>query len=227
MFGSKTKHMNFITFRVSTAEQHEELHADLIMPKKRLMEFTMTEAAFVALMSGMNRESVPVTLRHLMDGKTIEPCPEPVAILDLQEQKLNDITNSLRSAMTDITNKIGAMVDGKQSSGKTALKELQHQINVLNGQMASDMRYMETTTRERMEAEVQKATREVEAIVNSAATRLGHAALDKLPGFDGQPMRIGDVQQCAYCIVCDDKRMVNIGSQFLSPCPSCNPGGTR
>ena len=227
MFGSKTGHMSFITFRVSHAEQYEELHSDLIMPKKRIMEFTMTEAAFIALMSGMNRESIPVTLRHLEDGKTLPPCPEPVAITELSESKMCDIVTNIQEATAKISSTIDDMVGGKKGAGKGALKELQHQIQVLTSQISSNLKYMEETTRERMEKEVQKAAREVEAIIQQAAVKLGHAALEGGTSFDGQPMRIGAVQQCAYCIVCDDKRWVANGSPHLSPCPSCNPGGSR
>lgn len=75
LFDSEIRHQHYITFHVTRASRRRDLHRDWIHPERELIEISMSEAQFGALVSSFGQGAgVPVTLSWF-EGELI---PQPV-----------------------------------------------------------------------------------------------------------------------------------------------------
>jgi len=70
LFGSSIKHKNTIILRIHTAEKKRNLCSDWLHGKKKIIEVEMSPLQFTDMITNMNTQGVPVTIRHINGKRT-------------------------------------------------------------------------------------------------------------------------------------------------------------
>jgi hypothetical protein len=133
LFGSHQEaHTTMFEFTVSHAERvHGECHSDSYYARKRIVQFSVSSAQFVEMMTSLNmNDGVPCTLEWL-DGERMGKVPEE----HRTESQL--IADNFREETEKITETVKPMVDAiqtildKKSIGKADRKEIASQLNFI------------------------------------------------------------------------------------------------
>lgn len=76
LFGSSIKHNDIILCTISNCELNRHLNTDWFYPTDTILEFEMSHNQFAQMLTQMNSDAVPITLRKKPTGKAIR-CEEP------------------------------------------------------------------------------------------------------------------------------------------------------
>lgn len=164
LFDSEHVHSHYIQLRISSAYRERGLSKDWIYEDKEIIEVSMSEAQWAAMISSLNFGSgVPATLNHVFHERVEQPVraesrtekfgSELVARLERALQRLDDLE--------------------KTKLSKSQISE----IAMIRQEIKSNMPFVAASFDEHMETRVEKAKSDIEAHMNAAVQRAGFAAL--------------------------------------------------
>lgn len=164
LFDSEHKHQGFIQLRIHSAYRDRGLGRDWIHSDKEIIEVSMSEAQWAAMISTLNYGSgVPATLNHIFH----EGVEQPSAPDTRTEKYHSEFMQRMQAAI----DKIDAMSNGKLTKAqKTELAMIRQEIT-------ANMPFMARQFDEHMETRVERAKSDIEAHMQNAVQRVGFAAL--------------------------------------------------
>ncbi len=173
LFMSDVKHRSFIALSISSARHRRNSRYDSAFGHKRLAEVWMSEAQFAQMITTPNSgEGAPCTLRYI-DG---ERCPDTPATTPLSEQFKAD-TDSHIQGLTHIVSEARDMVDeligGVTKPTKANMKTQAETLDHLKLELTSNLRYLDTCMRERVEELLSSAKTEFDAWVDHSLAARG------------------------------------------------------
>lgn len=178
LFGSKVSHSNFIHMTISEAAVEEDGFSEFVFEGKKIVDLFMSEAQWAHMVSSFGSGTgTPVTIRWRADKGNIEEPPVPDQVIDIAKRTANDTKNEMIARLKAIQDKSLELVD--KGFGKKDLRQLAHDIGVLASHISSNLDFLESQVKDRMEKEVAKANIEIEAVISNAVQRLGERALGK------------------------------------------------
>ena len=202
--GSELGHRSGITVTVSTAFIKRRHGMDISCSDQDVVEFSMSESQWARFVASVGQgEGVPVTLRMRQDGpaRELPPIAAPQATprerhgLDLKEG-LDEAVDGLR----DRIRQLGEMIEGGRI-GKKELRELQHDMAVIAGNLPDNAKYAMDCFVKSSERVVDEIKTEVDAYVDGVARHIGMERLREMaPSLAGaqrpaQDLLGGDVEQ--------------------------------
>ena len=176
LFGSNTKHREYVEISVYEAEVERELSADWPHQSKNLVSFAMSAAQFADLLLKMNDgDGVPATIVWSY-GRTHKMPDLPSKAEQFKKETKEAIERGLggfKSAYADVEKSIA---DG-QPLTKKGLKELSSKLNRLEAAIDNTLPFIMDQFSEQMNQVVQDAKAEYDAFVQTSIDKLGIEAL--------------------------------------------------
>lgn len=148
-----------LSLRIHSAEHIHSPYQDHAHPDRLLLEVEMTQLQFAQLLSGMNGEGAPVTLRWF-EGKRIES-KEPSDPRDAMIESVQDRFKTLREEINGLRETAGVL---DQSSIKKGEREaLQREIDAVASDLENNLPYMLDCFMETVDKMVAQAKCEIDA----------------------------------------------------------------
>lgn len=189
LFGSEIKHSHYVTFTVHRAERKRHLNMDWLFNlsgKPPVVEFSMSEAQFGALVSSFGSGSgVPVTLTFA-DGQQI-PAPPYAPRMAESVREVEAATERLFSGVANAVKALRGAFDSKAGRIEMAKAIKDVESNVATA--APNARFVANQFTEHVETTVTKAKADIEATATRA--RLGDSEAVKAL-FGGDQKEVGD-----------------------------------
>jgi hypothetical protein len=177
LFGSKIKHNNILSLKISHAERNRNKYYEHYFSKKQIIEVLMSPAQFTSMLTMMNTSGSPCTLSWL-NGESIEPPPDHDTIDELKDdlaEKYNELANTVRALKADID---GLLKGTVKKADKDAIKSAVHQIY---NDVSSNILYLRKCQHEKLETTVAEAKAEVESAM---VTTLINAGIEHIKAGD-------------------------------------------
>ena len=170
LFDSSVPHQHYVVLRIHTAQRKRDLHHDWIHADEDLIEISMSEAQFGALVSSFgNGDGVPVTITRLGRDQVPEGPHESRLAVTAKEVavKARKATEDVRAAMDRLTEAID------DNAGKRAVRAALRDLEIRVGNLPSNMQFAADALTGHTENVVTKARADIEAMVQAAAQRAG------------------------------------------------------
>lgn len=170
LFDSSVPHQHYIVLRIHSAVRQRDLHQDWIHADEDIVEISMSEAQFGALVSSFgNGDGVPVTISRLGRELVPEGPHDPRLAVTAQEvaSKARDATQPVLEAL----DKLQQAIDG--NAGKKAIREALRNLEIRVGNLPSNLKFAADALTGHTEQVVTKARADIEAMVQAAAARAG------------------------------------------------------
>lgn len=176
MFGSEIRHDTTMRLKVTTAKKDRHLHRDWIHGDGwPYVEFSFTEAQWATFVSSAGMGcGTPCTISMIRDGKYVE-----VPGIQWGESKKAEFQREIHKraskAMEDVTAAIAALeaLTTGASVSKVALKKITHDLKCAAGNIPGNMKFVQESFVEAMEATVEDAKAVIEAFAQTTAMRIG------------------------------------------------------
>ena len=165
LFDSDLRHSRYVILSISTAERKRDLNHDYIHARKELIEVSMSQAQWGALVSSFGTEGVPCTISrqngHLVEAPEFAP-------------RLAESMAEVRSAADDATQEIAEAFAEFQKAfesgeGKKVLREKLGTLSARINNAPKNMEYAAESLTKHAENVVTKARADIEAMVAAAA----------------------------------------------------------
>lgn len=185
LFDSPFTSQHFITLSVSRADRsRNDLHGNLIMPTEELIEISMSEVQFAAMISSLNAGlGTPCTLSRL-DGKIIK---EPEA-----DQTKQTFAHEAREHFTDLAAMAAELEKLTNMSPKDVKAEQRERMRFLalkmHQSLTGNMDFFHERFQETMDKVVSAAKGEIQAHVMNVVHKTGLTAIKAMEiGFGEKP----------------------------------------
>ncbi len=185
LFGSKIKHGNLISLKISHAERSRNKYCEHHFPKKQIIEILLSPAQFTSMLTQMNTSGSPCTLRWL-NGEAIEMPPYHDTIDELKD----DLTTKYRELAARV-DKLKATIDESlqgtvEKADKKAIKEA---VFFIYQDVSSNLGYLRKCQYEKLETAVSEAKAEVESAMVTTLINAGleHAKEERLASSANPP----------------------------------------
>lgn len=165
LFNSDIRHQHVITVQVSEAHRSRDINRDWIGGRKRIIEFTMSEAQWASFVSSMNSGSgVPATLgfRDSADDPHVPGMPFDPRLA----HSINDVRQAATKAQEDVQRAFDAYKE------KKTVGNLRH-LEAMIDNLPANLRFAAQSLSEHAENVVQRAKADIEAFVVNKAGQLG------------------------------------------------------
>ena len=171
LYGSDFRHRNTIRLSIHRSELRRSTARDWHFDREELIEVELSEAQWATMISSLNSDSVPCTLRHL--GTQV--IPHLIAPPNQQQQFETDFRDRLalaQQALTELRDKIAAAgLSGKKQD------ELTRTLETAARNIDGNLEFVAQRFGEHMEEVTEQAKIEVEAYAQATIQRAGLAAL--------------------------------------------------
>lgn len=179
LFGSQVDHLGFVRLSIHGARQYDDGYHQREMPDaKCLAEVWMTESQWVGLVSRMNTQGVPCTLRFRPTG--IESVPElpPQAI---GRERVAAHADAMADRLdTQVAESVKSLAAYASKLGKRDAEAYLRALDVFASNLRANAVYARKVLADDGEKMVHEAKVEVEAFVAGVTTRLGIQSLRQL-----------------------------------------------
>ena len=167
LFDSEHGHQHYIQLRIHSAYRDRGLSNDWVHADKELIEVSMSEAQWAAMISTLNHGSgTPCTINHILH------CQPPV-----KPELPDDRTSLFKKEMAETHNNLLERLDGLMQGRLT--KSQVHELEIIKSHLKSNSSYVAVQFDEHMAKRKAKYQAEIEASMNYAVSRLGMEALAK------------------------------------------------
>lgn len=178
LFGSKVKHIRYISLEVNEAVRAEDGFSEFIHGRNTIVKVSLSEAQWAHMVSSFGeRGGTPVTINFRQGVGYVESPPDETPVIDLAKNTANEVKKALVVRLRDLERDVVKVSGGTGPVKKSDLKQLAQDFNVLASWLDSNLDYLRECVVEQMEKEVAKAHIEIEALISNAVTRLGKEAL--------------------------------------------------
>jgi hypothetical protein len=160
LFDSEIQHRHYVTLTITRADRKRDLGHDWIHPGKELIEITMSEAQWAALVSSTNTSGVPVTISAI-DNKSLPDLPYESRL----QQSFDYAHEAADKMFENVKEKLAAVEEKPTKANIRALR-----IAVENS--SHDVDYATKTVSEHVENAVTKARADIETMVARHAEHL-------------------------------------------------------
>lgn len=162
LFDSDILHSSFIRLQFSTATRRRELSRDWIHADRVIADVEMSEAQWAALVSSINTEGVPVTIRRTETNWQI-PSPPFEPRLEVSQAEVRSAADKAFAAIKEARD----VYEAKKTAAN--LRALHFAIE----NAAANVSFAAKSMTEHAENVVQKARVDIETMVISKARQLG------------------------------------------------------
>ena len=187
LFGSGVEHSSCIALKISTAYQRRRLHRDWYSDEQRVVEIELSPAQFAGLLTNMNTQGVPCTIRYVKGEGYKESPPVENKKRELVHET-TEYTKNLKKQFEKLRDAAEVAITGKaKKADKEALRsELLHMGYAVD----SNLKFLHQSNMQTLEGMVAQAAMEVDATVNGIIQSAGLEAIkDKIfIGFDESMM---------------------------------------
>ena len=170
LFGSKIKHNNIISLKISTAERSRDKYHDSYFSKDQIIEVLLSPAQFTSMLTQMNTSGVPCTLQWLKGEGTIESPPDHDTIDELKD----DLTEAY-AALADKINVLKESIDErlKGTVKKADKEEIKFSVMKIHQELDSNLEYLSRCQHKKLETTVSEAKAEVESAMVTTLINVG------------------------------------------------------
>jgi len=178
LFGSDARHHHFVHVEINSAEMRRDLSHNWLSPRKRLVEFYMTESQWAHFVSSFSDGTgTPVTLRYF-NGEDMGACPPPEQQKSQFATEVKERVAKAIVGLKTIRDRIKAsLMPNAKPLNKTELKKALSEVDSAVLQVEQNLPWIEKVFNESMEKKTTEAKIEFEAIV---ARRLQQMGLESL-----------------------------------------------
>jgi hypothetical protein len=170
LFESPFRHQHFITLSISRARrQRTDLHDTHIMADQEIVEISMSEVQFAAMMTTMNMgQGVPCTISHL-DMDTVEEPPHDKTKETFEKEGAEHFTDLVKMAeeLEELTNR---KVSDLKAPERERMKFLA--IKLQQG-LTCNREFFQQQFQRTMDKVVGVAKAEIQAHIQSVVSRMG------------------------------------------------------
>jgi len=181
MFGSDNEHGEVIEIRVKQGKHVRNLNTDWFYDFGRpYLTFRMTEAQFVAMVTGLSMKRVPCTIYQSRDGevKLHEAMPKPEGKTATFQREFKARAARAVEKVAEAGRNLTAILNQKSVS-KTDVREALHLVDVAHSDVKSNMPFVVECFEENLEQRTHEAKLDIETHVQMSVVRLGMEALGK------------------------------------------------
>jgi len=199
LFKSGFNHHNYITIRISTADEVEGYGIETsIFPRKEIIEVALSEAQFARLITTPNLGSgTPCTLKSMripqnhkeFEGKRI---PD-IEAEDIRATHSGKIEQDIKDRLQELTEFQEQLRTWRKDKHRPTLAELDGMVSQLAGMhLAGNFAFLQQLLEEHMEKTVEEGRMELEAHANVVICQLGLNAAQsaQLPQLVNDPKTI-------------------------------------
>ena len=182
VFGSKVEnHMSMIRITVSTANMMtSSTGSEHLYPQEALVEFDMTHQQFAEFITSNGRfEGVPITLRHVTQGKLVV-LPGIAPGLDGLEKIRREIKEHVGRDLNKVEEGMDALRKAIESGGKKAIKEALFCLETHIGNLPGNLDFHARRADETIERRISAAKVEIESFIGTKAKSLGLESIEAL-----------------------------------------------
>ena len=176
LFQSDMQHHHYINIEVHEVTRTRNLKSDWLFPRKKLIEFYLSEAQFASLVASGGTSGIPVTIDYVATGKFgpgIRPglryAPRLQVHYDELRAAANETYEHVRKAFATYQEALALTGKGSTAAQKAALKNLGHALE----NTAPNVVYTAQRLEEHAENVVAQSRADIEAIAIRAAEKLG------------------------------------------------------
>ena len=185
LFGSDINHGQCVTIRICRADLTRNLSNDWIHPNSTpIVEVQMSHAQFAEFITSNGQYAgTPCTIGY---APAVGTPTEMMPSIDRLETKAETFRREIKDSTRNQLNKMKADVDAmgaeleKGSISKKTLKELHRNLQILMGNMPSNMAFTVEQAEEALEKAQTHAKIEIEAYITNAINKLGLEAAKKI-----------------------------------------------
>lgn len=182
-FGSRARHNDFVSIEINEAVRNRGLAHDTIFGSRRhKIQFRMTHAQFVEMVSTTSRNSgVPVTLEYF-NGEQVPVYDEELTTRDVQIESIDHAIEEATRRMAELTRSLTEAIEAGKIPKKTA-SDLVGKTQSVQSFLSSTIPFLRDRLTEDVDAQLNRARVEIEATFRSRIVELGTRALATDPGF--------------------------------------------
>ena len=183
MVGSSMRHNHYMSIRVHKARRSRSIHHERLHSSELLLSLDITPNQFIDLLTGMNTQGIPCTLRFYSDPESGEPvnkvhdeAPADESIRKTYTE-FEDQCDIADSYILELKRRVEALAERGKPVGKRALEELARDIDSASHQVNSNMKFIRDTFNKNVKNVVSEAKGEIESFANDVARITGVQAL--------------------------------------------------
>lgn len=190
LFGSSIEHPTTITLCINTAEHTRSLNNDRYYGKKNIIEVELSQAQFAEMITNINTEGTPCTIRKVMGARMENP-----EFKSKVSQFQNEFKNKMHNLSEDINSVIEDAVEileNKKTVNKGDREHILSAIKQLTMQLKSNMPFINEQFTEQMEGVVVEAKASIEAFMQE---KIRQAGITGVEGMSADQLFLGDKKE--------------------------------
>ncbi len=187
LFGSKIKHGNVISMKISKAERSRNKYWEHYFPKQQIIEILLSPAQFTSMLTQMNTSGSPCTLAWL-NGESIEQPPD--------HDTIDELKDDLAKKYSELAARVDKLKDTIDERLKGAVKaadkkEIKEAVYFIHQDLESNLGYLRKCQHEKLETAVSEAKAEVESAM---VTTLINAGIEHIKAGNLEMTTMGQPQ---------------------------------
>lgn len=176
LFDSAVGHNDYVSIKISNAENHRQLNRDWVSERETICEFMVSEAQWAQIVASSMGRGTPITFRYKPDnGYKLMVVPGIAPIETMKQTFDREMKAKCKEYVQEIVD-LKAKVDAMLANGKankTQLTDLSHQLGVFAQNLPSNMSFTQKQFAEAMEKTTEAAKSDIESFVVNLAMRTG------------------------------------------------------